>query len=190
QLSNLDHYFADFIVRVEGRSCDGLWVAAALVSALSCRGSVCLDLSRAAGYGIVPFQPESGPLQTPSVESWQDQLAGCATVGKPGDYTPLVLDAAGRLYLHRSWDYERRVAEGILDRCEPLAIDTAGLAAALDRYFPPSGTDTDLQREAAQAALSRRFMVVSGGPGTGKTSTVARILALLVESADGAPPDI
>lgn len=190
QLSNLDHYFADFIVRIEGRSCDGLWVAAALVSALSCRGSVCLDLPRAAGYGVVPFQSESGPLHTPSVESWQEQLAGCATVGKPGDYTPLVLDAAGRLYLHRSWDYERRVAEGILDRCAPLAIDTAGLAAALDRYFPPTGTDTDLQREAAQAALSRRFTVVSGGPGTGKTSTVARILALLVESADGAPPDI
>ncbi len=60
----------------------------------------------------------------------------------------------------------------------------------LDRYFPSEGDERDLQREAALAALSRRFTVISGGPGTGKTTTVARILALLVELADGAPPRI
>ncbi|MBC8018125.1 MAG: exodeoxyribonuclease V subunit alpha, partial [Verrucomicrobia bacterium] len=190
QLSSLDHYFADFITRIEGTSRDGLWIAAALVSAVSCRGSVCLDLSRATGYGIVPFQPESGPLQTPALERWRELLAGCATVGTPGDYTPLVLDAAGRLYLHRSWDYERRVAEGILARSALLSIDAAGFAAALDRYFPLAGNEGDLQREAALAALTRRFTVISGGPGTGKTSTVARILALLIELADGDPPVI
>jgi exodeoxyribonuclease V alpha subunit len=190
QLTSLDHYFADFITRIEGRSCDGLWVAAALVSAVSCRGSVCLDLVSATGYGVVPFLPESGPLQTPPVERWQELLAGCVTVGSPGDYTPLVLDAAGRLYLHRSWDYERRVAEEILARSVLLSSDTAGFEAVLDRYFPPAGNDRDLQREAAQAALSRRFTVISGGPGTGKTSAVARILALLIELADGVPPVI
>lgn len=190
QLSSLDHYFADFIVRVEGRTSDGLWLAAALVSAVSCRGSICLDLSRVAGCSIMPFWPEPGPLQPPLVERWQEQLAGCATVGKPGDYTPLVLDVAGRLYLHRSWDYERRVAEGIQERCAQISIDATRLAAALDRFFPPAGDAGDLQRAAAQAAISRRFAVISGGPGTGKTSTVARILALLVELADGTPPDI
>ena len=190
QLSSLDHYFADFITRIEGTSRDGLWIAAALVSAVSCRGSVCLDLSRATGYGIVPFQPESGPLQAPPLERWRELLAGCATVGTPGDYTPLVLDAVGRLYLHRSWDYERRVAEGILARSALLSIDAAGFAAALNRYFPLVGNEDDPQREAALAALTRRFTVISGGPGTGKTSTVARILALLIELADGDPPVI
>lgn len=190
QLSSLDHYFADYITRVEGMPRDGLWVAAALASAVSCRGNVCLDLSSVSGYSIVPFHPESGLLHAPPLEQWQQQLAVCATVGKPGDYTPLVLDAVGRLYLHRSWDYERRVAEGILARTAPLTVDVAGLAAALDRYFPPAGNGGDLQREAARAALSRRFTVISGGPGTGKTSTVARILALLVEAAVGDPPVI
>jgi exodeoxyribonuclease V alpha subunit len=190
QLSSLDHHFADFVSRMEGKPCDGLWVAAALVSSLSCGGHVCLDLSTAAGYGVVPFPSGGELLHTPPAERWQELLSGCITVGRPGDYTPLILDAAGRLYLHRSWDSERRVAEGILARSAVLPGDSAALAAGLERYFPSEGDERDLQREAALASLSRRFTVISGGPGTGKTTTVARILALLVELADGAPPRI
>jgi exodeoxyribonuclease V alpha subunit len=190
QLSSLDHYFADYITRVEGQSRDGLWLAAALVSAVSCRGSVCLDLLAASEWVIIPFIPESGSQQAPSAECWQKQLAGCKTVGTPGDYTPLVLDGSGRLYLHRSWDYERRVGDEIVARSAPLSIDTSRVTAALDRYFPLTGDEGDLQREAAQAALSRRFTVISGGPGTGKTSTVARILALLIELSEISPPEI
>lgn len=190
QLSSLDHYFADFITRIEGELRDGLWVAAALVSAVSCRGDVCLELSNAAGCTVVSFQPEIGMLKIPPAERWHELLAGCATVGKPGDFKPLVLDAAGRLYLHRLWDYERQVAEGILARSAPISMDSAGVASALERYFPLNGNDGDLQREAAQAAISRRFTVISGGPGTGKTFTVARILALLIELANGNPPII
>ncbi|MDA8412632.1 MAG: exodeoxyribonuclease V subunit alpha [Desulfobacteraceae bacterium] len=190
QLSSLDHHFADFIIRVEGRSREGLWIAAALVSCVTCRGHVCLDLSTVEGYGITPFQPGSAPLRPPPAGRWQELLSGCDTVGLPGDYTPLVLDGAGRLYLHRSWDSERGVAAGILARCALLPGSAADLAEGLDRYFPPTNGEDDLQREAARAALSRQFTVISGGPGTGKTTTVARILALLVELADGETPRI
>jgi len=190
QLSGLDHHFADFVSRAEGKPCDGLWIAAALVSSLSCGGHVCLDLSNPDGYGVVPFQPGGEPLKTPPAERWQELLSSCATVGRPGDYTPLVLDAAGRLYLHRSWDSERRVAEGIFARSAVLPGDSDALAAGLERYFPSEGSERNLQREAALASLSRRFTVISGGPGTGKTTTVARILALLIELADGDPPRI
>jgi exodeoxyribonuclease V alpha subunit len=190
QISSLDHYFADFITGIEPVQRDGLWIAAALASAVSCQGNVCFDLSTAAGYEIVPFNPESGSLLIPPLDRWLELLADCATVGKPGEYTPLVLDAAGRLYLHRSWDYERRVAEGILARSAHLYIDADRFTAALDRYFPLTGNEVDLQREAARAAVSRRFTVISGGPGTGKTSTVARILALLLELAEDVPPVI
>lgn len=188
QLSSLDHHFADFVTRIEGKPCQGLWIAAALVSSVTCRGHVCLDLSKAAGYGITPFQSGADQLHVPPADRWPELLAGCDTVGRPGDYSPLVLDHAGRLYLHRSWDSERRVAEGILARSAALPVDVAALAAGLDRYFPPTANESDLQRQAALVALSRRFAVISGGPGTGKTTTVARILALLIELADGDPP--
>jgi exodeoxyribonuclease V alpha subunit len=190
QLSALDHYFADYITRINGAQCEGLWAAAAIVSAVSCRGSVCLDLSRTAEYSIIQHQAESESLKIPLAERWKELLSGCAAVGKPGDYTPLVLDSAGRLYLHRSWNYERRVAEDILARSAPLSVDTAGFQTALDRYFPSASDEGGLQREAAYAAITRRFTVISGGPGTGKTSTVSRILALLIELADGDPPVI
>jgi exodeoxyribonuclease V alpha subunit len=189
QFSSLDHHFADFVTRIEGKPCEGLWIAAALVSSLSCRGHVCLDLTKVAGYEIMPIKAENEQLHLPLADRWQELLAGCDTVGRPGDYTPLVLDASGRLYLHRSWDSERRVAEGILVR-STLLPPAAGLEAGLDRYFPPTTGESDLQREASRAALSQRFTVISGGPGTGKTTTVARILALLVELADGDPPRI
>lgn len=190
QLSSLDHHFAEFVTRIEGKPCQGLWIAAALVSSVTCSGHVCLELSKAAGHGITPFQSGAEPLQAPPADRWQELLSGCDTIGRPGDYTPLVLDAAGRLYLHRSWDSERRVAEGILARSALLPVDAAALAAGLDRYFPPAAAESDPQREAALAVLSRRFTVISGGPGTGKTTTVARILALLIELADGDPPCI
>ena len=60
------------------------------------------------------------------------------------------------------------------------------LEAGLDRLF--AGGPDDSQRAAAEAAVRRRFAVVAGGPGTGKTTTVARILALLAEQSGGVPP--
>lgn len=190
QLSSLDHYFAEFITRIEGEEREGLWIAAALVSAVSCRGDVCLDLSRVAEDAIVPYLPGQENHRIPPVELWRDVLSGCSTVGRPGEYAPLVLDDSCRLYLHRSWDFERRVAEEVLGRSNRLERDASSYMVALDRYFPRSVDAIDLQREAACAALSRRFSVVSGGPGTGKTTTVARILALLVETASDSPPAI
>lgn len=190
QLSSLDHHFADFIARLEGTPREGLWAAAALASSAACHGNVCLELSRAADSEIVPFQAPADPIRVPPADLWQNVLSSCVTVGRPGDFTPLVLDAAGRLYLHRSWDFERRVAEGVLARSVPLPAASGLEAAALDRYFPATGGERDLQRDAALAALSRQFTVISGGPGTGKTTTVARILALLIELGDNNPPCI
>lgn len=190
QLSPLDHHFADFINRLDNSPGDDLWLAAALASAATGRGHVCLDLAEAARAEVMPFKPATKPLCTPSAEQWKEALAVCNTVGEPGDYTPLVLDDAGRLYLHRSWEHERRVADSILSRLSPLPVGSERLRAALDRYFPPTGEQPDRHRIAAVAAATRRFTVITGGPGTGKTATVARILALLTELDEGREPAI
>ncbi|BCS52155.1 exodeoxyribonuclease V subunit alpha [Geobacter sp. SVR] len=182
QLSVLDHHFADFINGIDDSPGRELWLAAALTSAAASRGHACLDLAEGSGQGVLPFQPGER-LLTPQTEPWQQVLAACSTVGQPGDYTPLVLDGAGRLYLHRSWNHECLIAEGILARSAAVTFDRELLQKGLDRYFPSGDGQTDWQRVAATAAVTRGFTVVSGGPGTGKTTTVARILALLIEQA-------
>lgn len=101
--------------------------------------------------------------------------------------TPLVLDDQ-RLYLARYFDHERRLSESVvrLLTCQEADVDRAWLEARLDHFFPPDSSpkqQPDLQRRAADRALSRRFAVISGGPGTGKTYTVVKILALLSELA-------
>jgi len=187
-LSYLDQHFADFILRIDPHPCEELWLAAALASNAAGRGHICLDLTALRGADVTLQHASERQTRIPDPLRWLQALEPCGTVGRPGDYAPLVLDGDGRLYLHRSWDYERQVAEGILLRSAVRTVDHELLTAALERYFPSSsGDEPDYQREAARSALTRGVTVVSGGPGTGKTTTVARILALLVELADTPP---
>ena len=91
---------------------------------------------------------------------------------------PHVLRQQGELlYLDRYWREERQVAEDLLAM---VSGGGDGSAADVDRLFPPGYEE---QREAAEIALSQRLTVLTGGPGTGKTTTVARLLALLAEQA-------
>ena len=185
-LEDLDLHFARLIARVGGD--DGpVALAAALVSHWTGQGHICLDLSRVAGT-LVGEAGVDGAIESPPLEAWVERLRRSPAVGRPGDFAPLVLDEAGRLYLYRYWDYEREVAEGITLRLrdDPADVDLARLRAGLDRLFPVS-EKPDWQRIATAAAVLRRFTVISGGPGTGKTTTVVRLLALLVEQAAGRP---
>ena len=101
--------------------------------------------------------------------------------GKPGDYTPLILDAAGRLYFARQWRDEEQLAAALAALCrdpQPLPASEEQVEALLSALFGPS-VAPDWQRLAARLALQRRFLTISGGPGTGKTTTVVRLLAAL-----------
>lgn len=98
---------------------------------------------------------------------------------------PLVLDAQGRLYTQRYWQAEcalaARWAQWQSDA--PLVDDLAQAAAVLDRWFPRPQAGRDAQRTAVALCLLRPAVVLSGGPGTGKTTTVVRLLAALTELA-------
>jgi len=185
QLTALDHHFAEFITALDRSPGPELWLASALASAMAGQGNTCLNLAEHAETSVLPFRQPAEPLSAPLLNDWLATLSACSTVGAPGDYAPLVLDRNGRLYLHRSWEYERRVAESLLSRLDPLPVESAALAAGLDRYFPNRSGSFDWQRAAAMAAATRRLTVITGGPGTGKTTTVARILALLIDQSAG-----
>jgi exodeoxyribonuclease V alpha subunit len=147
-------------------------------------------------------------LPWPEVEAWVEVVARSAVVATgedaPGD-RPLRLIGSW-LYLDRYWREERQVAADLVVRAAHAlpGIDDAVLERGLDRLFPsltaaasqlfPTAGDAtaDRQRLAASVAVARPLTVVAGGPGTGKTTTVARILALLEEQAEaaGAPPPL
>jgi exodeoxyribonuclease V alpha subunit len=100
----------------------------------------------------------------------------------PVNPLPLVIEQ-NRLYLHRYWSYENRLAMQIKAMTQ-ITHQAEQVDAMLDRYFPETITETDDQREAAKMAIQQSFSIITGGPGTGKTFTVVKILALLQEQAE------
>jgi exodeoxyribonuclease V alpha subunit len=132
-------------------------------------GTLIEDLVAANGEGHVCL-----PLPAPA----RARLARSPLVGAAGAYAPLILDADGRLYFARHWHDEARLAAGLsrlAARPEPVAAEDARVW--LERLFPAAGGEE--QKRAAALACRQRFLVISGGPGTGKTTTVVRLLALL-----------
>ena len=187
-LSPLDTHFACALGRIAGDSRPDVLVIAALTSRQVANGHVCLDLaSLLSGPPLVNDAGEVVPVTWPSLDAWLAALRASPLVGAADAATPLVLDAGGRVYLRRYWYYERRVGAALLARAARPEIPVAGawLRRSLDRLFPvdASGDAPDWQRVAALLTVLRRFCVISGGPGTGKTFTVVKLLALLIEEA-------
>jgi exodeoxyribonuclease V alpha subunit len=162
------------------RSLVGLLGALAVERML--QGHVCVDLRRAAGRPVFPEADEAS-WRLPAAEKLIAALRGSAVVGEPGSGRPLILDAAGRLYLLRQWRDERAVAEGIRARLRAPKREwpAAEFANAWVKHFGASGAGIDWQQVAVFAALRNRFTVISGGPGTGKTRTIGGVLKLLRE---------
>lgn len=192
RFSPLDRHFARLIERLSGGD-DGLLAAAALLaSSQTARGHVCADLSALAGKSIAESLGErefagedpSG-LRFPEMNDWRRALHRSPAVGAPHEYRPLILDGRDRLYLYRYWRYERDLIEIIHERTAVPreGVDLRLLKGGLARLFPDPSETPDWRRLAALAAVTRRFTVISGGPGTGKTTAVAAILALCLEQA-------
>lgn len=112
------------------------------------------------------------------------ELAAHPWVGDGSRLTPLVLSADGACYLWRNHVHEARVAAGIRARIGQPADASAQDLADLDTLFAPMDPVRAAgQREAVRRSLGQRFLVLSGGPGTGKTTTVLRLLLLRLRQA-------
>lgn len=174
----LRHLDVQFAMMVAGEEPE-VMLAAALLSKDAGEGHVCLPLSR-----LVPDEQMPAALQSCFVllgESvdWQAVLLRSPAVSGAETQTPMILTGE-RLYLNRLWRNELTVARFFSETNAPLPCDEAQLRQTLDGLFS-SGEAIDWQKVAAAVALTRRISVISGGPGTGKTTTVAKLLAALIQ---------
>lgn len=190
-LTVLDVQFARALGRRRGaeENAQEVLLAAAVASHAAGMGHVCVDLASLCESATV-WDDDGHPVPQvswPPLATWRAALRGSPLVvdGKVANsWAPLVLDGADRLYLERLWSHEQSLASHIEKRAAMRDdIDPAWLRPALDRLFDAANdrNEPDWQRIAAHAALRSRFGVISGGPGTGKTFTVAKLLALMVE---------
>ncbi len=182
-ISWVSYYFAEFIARLDRSTVDELpGLSAALVSEANLAGHVCIELGRFEGRPLF----KSSRLRDAELprgidsSSWRQRLEASVCAGSAPQRAPLTLDGE-RLYLNRFWYFEDFVANRIKamlsDRRDEDPVEIQSL---VDTLFADTSTPDPDQMNAVLTAAIKPFTVISGGPGSGKTSTVVRILALLL----------
>ena len=177
-ISWLGYHFAGFVAAQSGAELDQpLCLTAARLCEANLEGNVCIDLAALADRPMFAVAPEGIEIPlAPSLSAWRNLLLDSDCVGEPGAREPMTLDG-DLLYLNRFWHYEHEVAAAIDSL---LARGAADAGQSLGELFgDATEIDADQQRAVLNAA-SKPFCVISGGPGSGKTSTVVRILAMLL----------
>ncbi len=193
-LRPIDHALAQSLRRLGGESGDHddrVLVAAALASSAVAQGHAGLDLAR-------PQLVCDAAVEWPDAGEWEVALRASVWVAQPepsaaAAQAPLACEN-GLLYLRRYREYERRLAAGLrrIARAAPASGDLHAQAPLFATLFPDARAG-DHQARAAALALVRSLLLVTGGPGTGKTTTITRVLLLLLEQArhsGAAPPRI
>ncbi len=181
----LDLSFAGFIQKLDGRPDDlSIFLAAAAVSSVNRQGHVCLELSQVAGQPVL----SGSEFFYPDLPVWVEAIRTSPAVGSPGEFKPLIFDGISKLYLHRYSVYQSRLASFIRSRIfSAELVEISILKKNLDLLFDSNQThaETDWQKIACILSIMNRFTVISGGPGTGKTTTIVKIMALLLEMNPG-----
>lgn len=197
-LRALDRSFATFILEQDPQAQASVLLAAAMTSHQLGRGHSCLDLVatlQAPDFvlSLPPEGEEGGQLPSQwllglDVAQWRRALCLSTMVedrDEPQRFPerPLVLTGQ-RLYLRRYWNYERSIAQALSARLSVDAVTPEKLSSRLDALFPDTfevngERRSDWQKIACALAARGNFSVITGGPGTGKTTSVVRLLGLL-----------
>ncbi|MFT3897538.1 MAG: exodeoxyribonuclease V subunit alpha [Thermomonas sp.] len=180
-LRTLDDALANTLRRLDPATPDEVLAAAALASLAVSQGHAAFDIAD-------PRQLVDAELPWPAAEAWTEALRASPFVATPDSAesetraAPLVFEH-GLLYLRRYREYERRLALQLRRiAAQPMQGDVESVASLFALLFP-DGRNDDRQARAAALSLRRALLLVTGGPGTGKTTTIARLLALRIAQA-------
>ena len=205
--NEIDFHFAKLMCELSGKErTDILFLSSILASNITLENRhICIDLARHAGQNLWEYldEPEDDfksvleDITLPeNVETWKKDLLSMPVVGTAESQdkkkTPLVIDSKNRLYIYRYWDYERRLAEIIRNKAvfkelaEPAKWGRmfAEYSKEQKEKHPTTWKDDEWQTLAVFLALKNRFSVISGGPGTGKTTIASAVLSLILENAE------
>lgn len=197
-LRALDRALAKFILEQDPQAQASVLLAAAMTSHQLGRGHACLDLTAtlAAPDFVLSLPPEgeegsklpSQWLQGLDATQWRQALAASTLVEdrdarQDAPERPLVLVGL-RLYLRRYWNYECSIAQALSARLSVAPVTPDNFASRLDELFPARSEaeraqGSNWQKIACALAARGNFSVITGGPGTGKTTSVVRLLGLL-----------
>lgn len=199
-LNEIDIHFADHICELQGSGDKNLWLLVALISYFVNQGDSAFDPKMVAGKCVADiFNPTSGVNEgmNRKVEAFDKilmptldidmLLKNSKVIGVPGERKAIIYD--GKLfYLNKFYQYEEIIAEFIKNRIGQKGDDIALKEISsleCNKLFPNDVEDGEInwQKVAAILALYSRFVVISGGPGTGKTTTAGKILALLLKQS-------
>lgn len=198
-LAPADVHVARRLGRLGGDEDELVALAAAFAVRAPRVGHVRADLRavRRTAEGEIEDEVDLDALPWPDPDKWVERVAASTLVatgesGKADDAVVPLRLVGSSLYLDRYWRDERAVAADLAARAQRGAagVDTARLAAAIGRLFGGGEHEDAEQRWAAAVAVLRGLAVIAGGPGTGKTTTVARLIALLGEEASAAGSEL
>ncbi|MCH9728995.1 MAG: exodeoxyribonuclease V subunit alpha [Actinomycetia bacterium] len=177
-----DTHVAQRLCAIAGETDQTVALAVGLLVAALRNGSVCVDLQQVAEHHAQADAPE---VAWPDPAAWLAAVRASPLAGDPPVLRFLSDSSVDLLYLDRYWLEEQQVCRDISARL-PTEQATEPVPD-LQRLFPGEFGE---QRAAAEVALTQRLTILTGGPGTGKTTTVARLLASIAEQADlaGANP--
>lgn len=188
-LRRADAALAAWLARAFPEAAPEVALAAALAARAVGDGHSALELARAREW-LARVGGQGRPPELPDTESWQASLraaAGACRCGENIAAAPLTLDPQGRVYLSRYFDAEQRVAAVLAAHATQALLPLAEGAATRKARAVGDGTLDPEQQRAIDVALTRGFTLITGGPGSGKTFTVAYVLAALAVAAGATP---
>lgn len=166
----LDQQLANYLSQLEDIHSAAVTHAVKILSHEVRQGHVriCLD-----DFSEVEISPSE---RTANAMDWRQSLLHSHAVGQPGETKPLILNANNHLYFHRYWQYEEQLAAALKAKIRkpPVVPDEDWMASQFANLQL-----SEQQQQAVKKALTQNFSIISGGPGTGKTTTIASLLVLL-----------